>query len=79
MILELELRALTPSVVGGFAEVVDEVVGELKAGQFEELFPTDAVSPFAKAFVLLGVLGVHFDDVFHGFGQLGQRGGSLGM
>jgi hypothetical protein len=31
MFLEFELRALAPSVVGGIAEIVDQVVGDRKS------------------------------------------------
>ena len=66
---ELELGALAPGVVSRIAEVVDQVMGELKAGQFEEGFPADTFGPVAQTFVLVGVFGVHFHDVLDRAGE----------
>lgn len=54
MLGELELGALAPRVVGRITEVIDAVVGELQVAQLEELFPADALGPFAQALVLAG-------------------------
>ena len=73
---ELELGGLAPAVVSVVAEVVDELGSELEVAHFEELFPADAFGPVAKAFVLVGVGGVHVKDVLHGSAQ-GRPAGSF--
>ena len=78
MLGELELGALAPRVVGRITEVVDAVVGELQIAQLEELFPADALGPFAQALVLAGFLGVHFDDLLDHLGQRRPAGRLVG-
>jgi hypothetical protein len=77
--LELELRGLTPGVVGRITEIIDQMMGKFKFTFFEEPLPADSLGPVAHALVFVGAGGVGLDDPLDGRGGLfGQRGISLG-
>ena len=59
--------------------VVNMLEGKRNVTDLKELFPTDALDPFADAFVFQGAFGVLDEDLADGGHGVRPRGGSLGI
>ena len=64
--LKLELRGMTPCVVGWITEIINQMMGEFQFAFFKEALPSNPLGPLTQTFIFVGAFGIGFHDFLDG-------------